>query len=82
MKFVKNLERGNAVIGGYIHNIIDMKTPTSSVKGSVHTVIDFDDNNSPVYFDNVCNGVYYYVKNNGYKKLGLWIENAAKKHNN
>lgn len=35
----KSIERGNAIIGIHIHNIRDMRTQRTSVKGNSHNVI-------------------------------------------
>lgn len=75
----KSLQRGNAVIGVYIHDIRDMQTLQTSLKGNVHTIIGYYDNNAPAYFDEICDGIYDYIRQDGYTNLGLWIETAAKK---
>ena len=78
----KSINRGNAVIGVYIHNLKDMRTKKTSQAGNVHTVIGYNkDNNRPVYFDEICDGVYDYKLDDGYYNLGSWIEKAAKLHN-
>ena len=77
----ESINRGNAIIGVYIHNIKDMLTRKTSIKGNAHTIIGTDENETSVYFDEICDGLYDYVLDNGYKNLGTWIENAAKKHN-
>ncbi len=77
----ESINRGNAIIGVYIHNIKDMLTRKTSIKGNAHTIIGTDEYETSVYFDEICDGLYDYVLDNGYKNLGTWIENAAKKHN-
>lgn len=77
----KSLERGNALIGIHINRIRDMRTSMVSVKGNVHTVIGNYNDGTPAYFDQVCDGIYDYVGQNGYVNMGSWIENAARKHN-
>lgn len=74
----KSLERGNAVIGVHISGIKDMRTSTATYKGNTHTIIGHYNDNSPAYFDNVCDGIYDYTAQNGYANLGVWIESAAK----
>lgn len=76
----KSLERGNAVIGVHISGIRDMRTSTVTYKGNAHTVIGHYNDNSPVYFDNICDGIYDYTAQNGYANFGEWIESAAKAH--
>ncbi|MDO5041586.1 MAG: TIR domain-containing protein [Peptoniphilus sp.] len=77
----KSIQRGNAVIGIHINGIRDMRTLRTSPKGNVHTIIGRYNDNSPAYFDNICDGIYDYVTQNGYTNMGNWIENAARKHN-
>ena len=74
----KSLERGNAVIGVHIDSIRDMRTQMTSVKGNVHTIIGYYNNDKPAYFDAIACGIYDYMGNNGYYTMGEWIEKAAK----
>jgi len=74
----KSVERGNAIIGVCIHNIKDMITQKTSVKGNPHTIIGYYDGKIPAYFDDICDGLYDYLEVNGYCNLGIWIEEAAK----
>ena len=74
----KSVERGNAIIGVCIHNIKDMITQKTSVKGNPHTIIGYYDGKIPAYFDDICDGLYDYLEDNGYCNLGIWIEEAAK----
>ena len=69
----ESLKRGNGVIDVYIHNIKDMIIQKGSVKGN--------SDGSPAYFDNVYDGLYDYIEQDGYNNLGSWIETAAKAHN-
>ncbi|BEO97145.1 TIR domain-containing protein [Fusobacterium polymorphum] len=75
----KSVERGNAIIGVCIHNIKDMITQKTSVKGNPHTIIGYYDGKIPAYFDDICDGLYDYLEDNGYFNLGIWIEEAAQK---
>ena len=77
----KSLERGNALIGIHINRVKDMRTSMISVRGNTHAIIGYYDNNRPAYFDDVCDGIYDYVSQNGYANMGAWIEAAAKAHN-
>lgn len=74
----QSLQRGNAVIGVHINSIKDMRTSMVSSKGNTHTVIGHYSDNSPAYFDKICDGIYDYTLQNGYANLGTWIESAAK----
>lgn len=77
----KSINRGNAVIGVYIHNLKDIRTQKISQKGNIHTIIGCYKDNKPAYFDEICDGIYDYKLNDGYNNLGFWIEKAAKLHN-
>lgn len=76
----KSLQKGNAVIGVHINGIRDMRTQLTSKQGNTHTIIGYYNDNTPAYFDNICDGIYDYVIQNGYDNMGLWIEEAARKH--
>lgn len=76
----KSLQRGNAVIGVHINAIRDMRTLSTSFRGNTHEAIGHYDDNSPAYFDSIADGIYDYVADNGYSNMGIWIENAARKH--
>lgn len=76
----KSLQRGNAVIGVHINAIRDMRTLSTSFRGNTHEVIGHYDDNSLAYFDSIADGIYDYVADNGYSNMGIWIENAARKH--
>ena len=77
----KRLQRGNAVIGIHINGIKDMRTLVTSARGNVHTVIGHYDDGRLAYFDDVCDGIYDYITQNGYANMGSWIEAAARAHN-
>ena len=74
----KSIEKGNAIIGVFIHGIKDMRTLRTSIKGNPHTIIGHYNDNSPAYFDYICDGLYDYVNDNGYYNMGEWIEKAAR----
>lgn len=76
----ESINRGNAVIGVFIHNLKDMVTKSTSLKGNAHTIIG-SRNGRSIYFDEICDGLYDYIAQDGYNNLGSWIEAAAKKHN-
>ena len=76
----ESIKRGNAIIGLDISGIKDMITQRTSIKGNMHTAIGHYNNGNPAYFDNHCDGIYDYTVQDGYHNLGLWIEEAARKH--
>ena len=77
----KSIARGNAIIGIYIDGVRDMCTFSYSTKANVHTIIGRYEDDTPAYFDEICDGIYDYVTQNGYQNMGYWIEKAAKAHN-
>jgi len=74
----ESIKRGNAVIGVYINGIADMRSGRTSSRCNPHTVIGYYKDNSPAYFDIVCDGIFDYISDNGYANLGNWVEKAAK----
>ena len=78
-EIIKSIERGNAIIGIHIHNLRDMITKRTTVKGNPHTIIGYYNDDTPAYFDYICYGLYDYLEDNGYYNLGSWIEKAALK---
>ena len=77
----KSLQRGNAVIGVHINGIKDMRTLMTAAKGNTHTIIGYYCDQSPAYFDSICDCIYDYTTQNGFANMGTWIESAAQKHN-
>lgn len=75
----KSIERGNAIIGIHIHNLRDIITQRTTVKGNPHTIIGYYNDGTPAYFDYICDDLYDYLEDNGYYNLGSWIEKAALK---
>lgn len=75
----KSLEKGNAVIGVYIHRIKNLSGYTSTACDR-HTAIGSYDNGELAYFDNVADGIYDYILDDGYKNLDTWVEKALRKH--
>ncbi|WP_279014463.1 hypothetical protein [Thomasclavelia cocleata] len=49
----------------------------TSTKGNVHIVIGHYDDGRLAYFDDVCDGIYDYITQNGYDNMSSWIEVAA-----
>lgn len=75
----QSINKGNGLIGIHICNIKDMKTQITSLMGDTHTVIG-NNKGLPVYFDDACDAIYDYINDDGYNRIGAWIENSAKKH--
>lgn len=75
-ELAKSYEKGNGVLGIYIHQIKDRNGYTSA-KGSNHFgEIGKDRNWKPVYFSSAYK-FYDWVDNDGYNNLGDWIKQAA-----
>lgn len=73
----KSYERGNGILGIYIHNIKDSHG-SKSLKGSnAFGEIGKDSNGKSVYLS-VNYPTYDWIEDNGYLNLGLWVEEAAK----
>lgn len=73
----ESIKRGNAIIGIYINNIKDLEGKTSTACNK-HTIIGKYQNGNPAYFDLISYGLYDYSKDDGYKNLDKWVENAVK----
>lgn len=78
----KSIERGNAIIGVHISGIRDARTSRVDIKGNMHEIVGRDKYGYPIYFDNICEGIYDYSTQDGYNNLGSWVENAYQKKNN
>lgn len=74
----KSLNRGNAIVGIHISNIKDARTQKVSKRADTHQLVGYYNNGDPVYFDQICDGIYDYINNDGYTNLGDWVENAAR----
>ena len=46
-EIIKSIERGNAIIGIHIHNLRDMITQRTTVKGNPHTIIGYYNDGTP-----------------------------------
>ena len=73
----KSYERGNGIIGVYIHQLKDKDGKTSTKGGNTFGELGKDENGKAIYFFNIAKE-YDYVDDNGYDNLGDWIEKAAK----
>lgn len=73
----QSYEKGNGMLGIYIHKIKDLNGNTSAKGSNQFGEIGKDVNGNAVYFSNsyTC---YDWVDDDGYKNMGKWIETAAK----
>lgn len=77
----KSHEKGNGMLGIYIHQCKDLAGKTDT-KGSNHFgEIGKDDSGNTVYFS-VAYKCYDWVDDDGYNNMGKWIEAAAKEAGN
>ncbi len=75
----KSIERGNAIIGVYINWIKNFEGHISTACDR-HTVIGYYSDGRPAYFDEIVDGIYDYVYQDGYNNLNSWVESAVRKH--
>ena len=70
----RSYERGNKIIGIYIHNIVDMRTRTKSNKGNTtFGSLGKDAYGNDVYFYQIAK-TYDWINDDGYNNFGKWIE--------
>jgi len=72
----KSYEKGNGMLGIYIHKLKDETGNTSSKGSNQFGEIGKDENDNPVYFS-VDYTTYDWVDDDGYNNMGDWIEAAA-----
>ncbi|MBL7131567.1 MAG: TIR domain-containing protein [Candidatus Omnitrophica bacterium] len=74
----KSYEKGNGMLGIYIHQLKDKNGNTTTKGSNQFGEIGKDGNGKSVYFssDYSC---YDWVDDDGYNNMGKWIEAAAKK---
>lgn len=74
----KSHERGNGLLGVYIHNIKDKNGNTDEKGSNQFGEIDVNANGEIVYFWQVY-PTYDWIEDGGYENFGDWVEKAAKK---
>lgn len=74
----QSYNRGNGMLGIYIHNLKDRDGYTSSRGVNTFGEIGKDSNGNAVYFSTEY-PCYDWVNDDGYNNIGKWIEVAAKK---
>lgn len=75
-ELAKSYEKGNGLLGIYIHQIKDRNGYTSAQGSNYFGEIGKDRNGNPVYFSSAYK-TYDWIANDGYNKLGDWIKEAA-----
>ena len=73
----KSYEKGNGMLGIYIHQCKDLDGKTDKKGSNQFGEIGKDANDKPVYFSTKYS-CYDWVDDDGYKNMGKWIEAAAK----
>jgi hypothetical protein len=73
----KSYEKGNGIIGVFIHKLKDKDGKISSKGETTFGELGKDKNGNIVYFNQIAK-TYDYVDINGYENLGAYIEDAAK----
>lgn len=71
-------ERGNGILGIYIHNIKDIYGITDEKGNNNFGEIAKDSEGNSVYFWQLY-PTYDWKKDDGYKNFGFWVEKAARK---
>lgn len=72
----QSYERGNGLVGIYIHNIQNRHGRTSRKGENPLDNWYIEENGRRKYFSDIFN-TYYWKRNNGYQNLGDWVEEAA-----
>ena len=73
----KSYERGNAIIALKIGKVKNLSQKTS-ISQSVVKIVGKKANGELLWFDEIIDGEYDYIKNDGYNNLEQWIENVYK----
>jgi hypothetical protein len=74
----RSYERGNGMLGIYLHNIKDFWSNTGVAGNNQFGELGTDQNGSSLYFWSLY-PTYDWVLNDGYNNLGTWVEDAATK---
>jgi len=73
----KSYERGNAIIALKIGKVKNLSQKTS-ISQSIVKIVGKKANGELLWFDEIIDGEYDYIKNDGYNNLEQWIENVYK----
>lgn len=76
-EILQSIKRGNAIVAIHVHNIKDMRTQKTSSRGSAVKTIG-EIKGKRIWLDDVIDGEYDYITDNGYNNMGKWIEKAKK----
>ncbi|MGM0166543.1 hypothetical protein IGI39_001503 [Enterococcus sp. AZ135] len=73
----QSYERGNAIIALKIGKVKNLSQKTS-ISQSVVKIVGEKKDGELLWFDEIIDGEYDYIKNDGYNNLEKWIENVDK----
>ena len=73
----QSYERGNAIMALKIGKVKNLSQKTS-ISQSVVKIVGKKKNGELLWFDEIIDGEYDYIKNDGYNNLEKWIENLDK----
>lgn len=76
-EIIQSYNKGNGLLGVYIHNIKDQNQRTEPKGENPFNRIYVERNGQRVYFSQIYN-TYDWVTDNGYENFGDWVEKAAK----
>ncbi len=76
-EIIESYNRGNGLLGIYIHNIKDKDGYTDSKGTNPFSHIHIDQNGKRIYLSDIY-PTYDWVNDKGYENLGDWVEKAAK----
>lgn len=77
-EIIESYNRGNGLLGIYIHNIKDRNGYADTKGNNPFNYIYIEQNGKKVYFSEIY-PTYDWVNDDGYENLGDWVEKAAKK---
>jgi hypothetical protein len=76
-EITQSYNRGNGLLGVYIHNIKDLNGYVDAKGNNPFDYIYIEQNGRKAYFSEVY-PTYDWILGNGYKNFGAWVETAAK----
>lgn len=77
-EIIQSYNRGNGLLGIYIHNLRDAKQNTDIKGNSPFGNIYINDQGRRIYFSEIF-PIYDWINDDGYNNFSSWVESAAKK---
>lgn len=77
-EIIQSYNKGNGLLGVYIHNLKDKNGQTDTKGSNPFDYISIEQNGKKVYFSHIY-PTYDWVSHDGYNNFGDWVEKAAKK---